>query len=979
VSTPDVCLIQGLPGSGKSRVVAEIIKQAVARGERVLLLAPAPPALDHVLQSVASSDGVFPVRCVDREESLSHLHPDIRALTYDERVEHLRSQALEGARSLLQVQEERHSRIQKEESIWPHLRELAIHCRNSDESREALRERRDRLASEVEEAAKRAEEGLENAGNAREEAKAPEASRFALDTAACRQAHREECARLDSVLEELQTRIESHRQELDLLEAQATVLQPRIEAKQHGRWWTKAWWQATLRLGSRRRWEELNSGRQQKQADLETLKEQAASVRAVREQAESTFQAERARLVQTELARRLATLGDEEATLQKEQEALRQAWQNACQVFGPDSPRPTTMTVTAVQEAWENWRRYLARSEEQRTFARQWAGYMDQAAEQLSERLPAYVNLVAATTTALPADKRFGDQAVNGDYGPILFDLLILEEADQITESELLNAVRRARRWVLVGEPVIEDRSAASGSGRGVSAVVRSPVLALARSGPFQRLWHHLHCDPRLVPYVWVREDNRLCCRLRPISAEQRQWIESEVVADFPDIELRIMTVPRGQPELVEVVFPPSLSIPQAKQFIFREVEELAVSPSGHSLRWTENNESVVLGLANPRLSHDISVNLEPGIRESLGLVRDIGGAVSEVWRTCCLEFDRSAGWHRQRAEAWVERYLRLSDLGRTVWLDSPHRMQPDLAAFVCSLLFADSEKAETAGDMPGLATEDANRAAGRQRAGGPTDMPAESARPMQNDRGVAVEFVPVPQFRIETPKLRSAREATGSLPVSPSGLRITRGGAGLELDLADPRYRDRLPLDLRSGLPKHGFVNYLEAQEIVRVLSGLAADSKTLGVTGEAGLRPTIAIIALYPGQAELIRKMVRRSGALANLEIDLIVGTPEAFRQREAHVVLMSLTRSHTHRAVAFGEGPQDLALAMTRAKQRLMIFGDPGTLVRRSQWEGPIDQLDEGFAARERQLITRLVRYLQGHGDHPGAFRLRLGNSS
>src|SRR5437899_9560280 len=34
----DVCLIQGLPGSGKSRVIAEIVTQAAARGERVLFL-----------------------------------------------------------------------------------------------------------------------------------------------------------------------------------------------------------------------------------------------------------------------------------------------------------------------------------------------------------------------------------------------------------------------------------------------------------------------------------------------------------------------------------------------------------------------------------------------------------------------------------------------------------------------------------------------------------------------------------------------------------------------------------------------------------------------------------------------------------------------------------------------------------------------------------------------------------------------------
>src|SRR5271156_1216637 len=37
LETPDICLLQGLPGTGKSRVVAEVVMQAVNRGDRVLL------------------------------------------------------------------------------------------------------------------------------------------------------------------------------------------------------------------------------------------------------------------------------------------------------------------------------------------------------------------------------------------------------------------------------------------------------------------------------------------------------------------------------------------------------------------------------------------------------------------------------------------------------------------------------------------------------------------------------------------------------------------------------------------------------------------------------------------------------------------------------------------------------------------------------------------------------------------------------
>ena len=68
---------------------------------------------------------------------------------------------------------------------------------------------------------------------------------------------------------------------------------------------------------------------------------------------------------------------------------------------------------------------------------------------------------------------------------------------------------------------------------------------------------------------------------------------------------------------------------------------------------------------------------------------------------------------------------------------------------------------------------------------------------------------------------------------------------------------------------------------------------------------------------------------------------------------------------------------ALALSRARVRLLIFGDPGTLVRRTQWEGALDHLDAVAGGREREVIAHLVRYLQGHGSHPQVFSLREGN--
>ena len=107
----------------------------------------------------------------------------------------------------------------------------------------------------------------------------------------------------------------------------------------------------------------------------------------------------------------------------------------------------------------------------------------------------------------------------------------------------------------------------------------------------------------------------------------------------------------------------------------------------------------------------------------------------------------------------------------------------------------------------------------------------------------------------------------------------------------------------------------------------------------------------------------MVIQVPGLAALPVKIEIGTPGLLRQREAALVLLSMTRSHTHRPVAFGESPEMLALALTRARHRLVIFGDAGTLARRGQWEGPLEHLDGTAAGRERHLIAHLVTLLDG----------------
>jgi hypothetical protein len=191
----------------------------------------------------------------------------------------------------------------------------------------------------------------------------------------------------------------------------------------------------------------------------------------------------------------------------------------------------------------------------------------------------------------------------------------------------------------------------------------------------------------------------------------------------------------------------------------------------------------------------------------------------------------------------------------------------------------------------------------------------------------------------------------------------------------------------MRDALPARGLVNYLEARAVAQEMETLITDpafrlEAERWQQAQCGRRrrgPAVAVIALYAPQAELIRHLAARVPSLVDCTPMVEVGIPEDFQQRECLVALVSLTRSHQHRPVSFGDGPRALALALTRASERLLLFGDAGTLARRGQCAETVDHLDPSSAARERAMVAHLVACIQGHGVRAPSFRLRQGIGS
>ncbi len=895
LATPDVCLIQGLPGSGKSRVAAEIVSQAAARGDRVLLLAAGPAGLDRVLEQVGRRDSLWPVRHPQPGETLESLPPCIRPFVPEERSRVVREMAAQATRAQLQAAEQLRQR-QSERATWDRLTTLAAELAQVEDGRTALESLRVLAPQDIPQAL--------------------QSSPFAGELKTCLELRDGECERVARERASLQQKREAIVNERAPLVSERDGLHPLLEARRQGQWWNVTFWKARFQTGLQERDDELS--RQLAELDQQSvaLAEQERQFDKDRESVNARCEEQCRQLLERETARR-----QEEFT--RAGETLRQQWDEACAALLPGSPRPVADTVEAVEQVRSAWEALLKQDERQADFTARWVAALEEVAPALAGQLLASANLVATTFAALATDT-----------SPQSFDLLVVEEAELMNEAELMRAARAARRWVLIGEP-------------DAPVPARTPRTFAPRTGPFHRLCQVLHASPRALPFRWSRSESRLCCRLRPVPDDLRSSIQSEPVVDCPEIELFILAPPRQEPQLVEVHFPLTTPAGEAKSFILRELQEVAAHARGSAFVWSTAPDALLVQMgdvvAEAWQGYERAC-LEEGVCE---VVRT--GDDRTAFETLGFEFSLAAGWTRARAESWLGKHLNFHDLGRTAYLGRLHRSCPVLASFLDASLF---------------------------RRQGPLLSAAESDG--------SVRFVAVP----------SAKDSDGRHP-GPSG------GAGLETDLTQPASAERLPAEFRNALPRQGLVNYPEALAVVRTLETLLsddafraeasvwqrhqfpatcgrADTPADACQGRTATHsPVIVLTALYESQVRLLRTLVNQSAPLRQAgltrlgegrfhlpgadALDIVVESPPGLRQRECLVLLLSLTRSHSHRAVAFGEQPGWLPLALTRACGRLLLLGDPGTLARRTQWHGAVDHLDETAGERERELIDSLLRCL------------------
>jgi len=119
--------------------------------------------------------------------------------------------------------------------------------------------------------------------------------------------------------------------------------------------------------------------------------------------------------------------------------------------------------------------------------------------------------------------------------------------------------------------------------------------------------------------------------------------------------------------------------------------------------------------------------------------------------------------------------------------------------------------------------------------------------------------------------------------------------------------------------------------EEAVFLLKHLIQYILELSAHYSAGEFPSIGIISPYQQQIRYLKELIQNAPELEVYKDSITVNTIDSFQGQERDIVYLSLTRSNSERTIGFLADIRRMNVAMTRAKQKLVVIGDSVTLSR------------------------------------------------
>jgi superfamily I DNA and/or RNA helicase len=109
------------------------------------------------------------------------------------------------------------------------------------------------------------------------------------------------------------------------------------------------------------------------------------------------------------------------------------------------------------------------------------------------------------------------------------------------------------------------------------------------------------------------------------------------------------------------------------------------------------------------------------------------------------------------------------------------------------------------------------------------------------------------------------------------------------------------------------------------------------------------IGIIAPYKQQTELLTQMLAEQAYFEGSRHHFSVRTVDGFQGQERDIICISLVRSNDNGEIGFLSDTRRMNVALTRAKRKLLVFGDSATLANHSFYKSFLNYVDEIGAYR------------------------------
>ena len=153
----------------------------------------------------------------------------------------------------------------------------------------------------------------------------------------------------------------------------------------------------------------------------------------------------------------------------------------------------------------------------------------------------------------------------------------------------------------------------------------------------------------------------------------------------------------------------------------------------------------------------------------------------------------------------------------------------------------------------------------------------------------------------------------------------------------------DKLDIDFTEQFigENHGRINTAEAELVLTTLRNYI---EKIGRERFLSERLDVGIISPYKVQTQYLRQQIRKREEFRPFRQVISVNTVDGFQGQERDLILISLVRSNDSGQIGFLSDLRRMNVAMTRARMKLIIFGDKHTLCHHPFYRQLIKYVEE-----------------------------------